>query len=93
MIAFLFMMVSMAYGQNCADTKDLPESLQVAWISPASKTVGMNGWIEAVRVADLRAWVRDQGEDKIRLLRDWEWLGLAGDAGRPSDPTKSRYLM
>jgi len=78
MIAFLFMMVSMAYGQNCAETKALPESLQVAWISPASKTVGMNGWIEAVRVADLRAWVRDHGEDKIRLLKG---LGMVGPRG------------
>ena len=58
MITALFLMLSVAFGQTCEDPKSLPESLQVAWISPASKTVGMNGWIEAVRVSDLRAWVR-----------------------------------
>ena len=78
MITILLALLSMAHGQTCGDTQSVPESLQVAWISPASKTVGMNGWIEAVRVADLRAWIRDHGEDKVRLLRG---LGMVGSRG------------
>lgn len=75
MIAIVLSLLSIASAQTCADVKSLPESLQVAWISPASKSVGMNGWVEAVRVADLRAWVREHGKDKVRLLRG---LGMVG---------------
>ncbi len=77
MIAFLLLITS-AFGQACEETSALPESTQVAWISPASKTVGMNSWIEAVRVADLRAWIRDHRADKLRLLRG---LGMVGSRG------------
>ena len=78
MITTLLLLMSVAFGQACEDPESLPESLQVAWISPASKTVGMNGWIEAVRVSDLRAWIRDNGKDKVRLLRG---LGMVGPRG------------
>jgi hypothetical protein len=78
MIAIFFTLISIATGQSCAEVGTLPESLQVAWISPAAKTVGMNGWFEAVRVADLRAWVRDHGKDKVRLLRG---VGMVGGRG------------
>ena len=37
MITALFLMLSVAFGQTCEDPKSLPESLQVAWISPASR--------------------------------------------------------
>jgi hypothetical protein len=78
MIALLFTMISMAFGQSCAEVNSLPERLQVAWVSPASKTVGMNGWFEAVRVADLRAWVREHGGDKVRFLRGMGMVGARG---------------
>ena len=92
MIAAFLIMLSVAFGQTCEDPKT-PESMQVAWISPASKTVGMNGWIEAVRVADLRAWIRDNGKDKVRLLGGSEWSALAADAGQLSDHTRSPSSM
>jgi hypothetical protein len=69
MIAVLLTMFGIAYGGSCGSPKSVPETLQVAWISPASKSVGMNGWVEAVRVADLRTWIRDHGKDKVRLLK------------------------
>ena len=92
MIAALFLMMSVAVAQSCEDPKTLPESMQVAWISPASKTVGMNGWIEAVRVADLRAWVRDQGTDKIRLLRGLGMVGARGGRWAAKKPYKAVCL-
>ena len=88
MITALFLMISVAFGQTCEDPKSLPESLQVAWISPASKTVGMNGWIEAVRVSDLRAWVRDNGKDKVRLLRGLGMVGARGGRWAAKRPYK-----
>jgi len=78
MIAVLLTVMGMAYGQSCAETNSLPESLQVAWISPAGKGVRMNGWVEAVRVSDLRAWLRDNGKDKVRMLKA---LGMVGARG------------
>jgi hypothetical protein len=84
MIAVLLTMFGIAYGQSCAEPTSVPETLQVAWISPASKSVGMNGWVEAVRVADLRAWIRAHGKDKVRLLK-----GL----GMVRSPTRSRSSM
>ena len=78
MIAVLLTFLGIAYGQSCAEPNALPESLQVAWVSPAGKGVGMNGWVEAVRVSDLRAWVRENGKDKVRLLK---MLGMVGSRG------------
>jgi hypothetical protein len=78
MIALLFATVGLAFGQTCGDLKTVPETLQVAWISPASKSIGMNGWFEAVRVADLRSWVRKNGTDKVRLLKG---LGMVRTKG------------
>ncbi len=69
MIAILLTVVSVAFGQSCGEPKSVPETLQVAWISPVSKSVGMDSWIETVRVADLRAWVREHGTDQVRLLK------------------------
>ena len=88
MIAAFLIMLSVAFGQTCEDPKSLPESMQVAWISPASKTVGMNGWIEAVRVADLRAWIRDNGKDKVRLLRGLGMVGARGGRWAAKRPYK-----
>ena len=75
MIAVLLTVFGVAYGQSCAEPNALPESLQVAWISPAGKGVRMNGWIEAVRVSELRAWIRDHDKDKVRMLKA---LGMVG---------------
>jgi len=47
----------------CEETAALPESLQVAWISPLTQTVKDQEWIEVVRVRDLRGWIRTQGID------------------------------
>ena len=69
MIAVVLASVGLAYGQSCAELNAVPDSIQVAWVSPVSKSVGMNGWMETVRVADLRAWIRKNGTDQVRLLK------------------------
>ena len=52
----------------CEDVEPLPESLQVAWISPVDKTVRGGTWLEVVRVRDLRRWVRANSADPARVL-------------------------
>ena len=55
MIAALLMaLMGLAHGQTCGAVQSIPESLQVAWVSPVGARVGMNGWVEAVRVAEMR---------------------------------------
>ena len=88
MIAIVLSLLSIASAQTCADVKSLPESLQVAWISPASKSVGMNGWVEAVRVADLRAWIRSHGKDKVRLLKGLGMVRAKGGKWAAKKPYK-----
>lgn len=68
-----------AQTNACSALADVPDAMQVAWISPMKKTVGTNTWLEVVRVQDLRAWVRAQGADQLRLLQG---LGLANAKGR-----------
>ncbi len=78
MIAIALAAVSLAHGQSCGDVNAIPESSQVAWISPVAKSVGMNTWVETVRVADLRAWIRENGTDQVRLLKG---LGMVRTKG------------
>ena len=88
MIAVFLTLIGMAYGQSCAEPSALPDSLQVVWVSPAGKGVRMNGWIEAVRVSELRAWLRDHDKDKVRLLKHWVWRVHVPVAGSPNAHTK-----
>ena len=88
MIAVLLTMFGIAYGLSCAEPTSVPETLQVAWISPASKSVGMNGWVEAVRVADLRAWIRAHGKDKVRLLKGLGMVRAKGGKRAARKPYK-----
>ena len=78
MIAVFLTLIGLAHAQTCSEPKAMPDSLQVAWISPAAKGVRMNGWVEAVRVSELRAWLRDNGKDKVRMLKS---LGMVGTRG------------
>lgn len=67
-----------ASAQACAAPAAVPTSTQVAWISRRSRRVPGQQVIEVVRVADLRAWVRDNGADEKRLVQG---LGMASRKG------------
>jgi hypothetical protein len=88
MIAILLTTIGLAFGQSCAEPNALPESLQVAWVSRAGKGVGMNGWVEAVRVSDLRTWVREQGKDQVRVLKALGMVGARGGKWAAKRPYK-----
>lgn len=75
-----------AHAQACEAAADVPDAVQVAWVSPMNKKARGGTALEVVRVKDLRAWVRAQGADEARLLQglglaprgggapvDWEW--------------------
>lgn len=67
-----------AHAQACEASADVPDALQVAWISPMEKKARGSSALEVVRVKDLRAWIRAQGADEARLLHG---LGLTPRAG------------
>jgi hypothetical protein len=67
-----------AHAQACQDLTEVPEGVQVAWISPIGKRVSGGKTIEVVRVADLRRWVRDNGADPGRVAQG---LGIAPRRG------------
>lgn len=67
-----------AQAQSCEASADVPDALQVAWISPLEKKARGSTALEVVRVTDLRAWIREQGPDEARLLQG---LGLAPRTG------------
>ncbi|MBL8616682.1 MAG: hypothetical protein JNM72_13810 [Deltaproteobacteria bacterium] len=63
-----------AAAQACQAVVDVPEGLQVAWVSPMGRRVRAGATIEVVRVQDLRKWVRDHGADSARLVQG---MGMA----------------
>jgi hypothetical protein len=68
---------------TCETLVAVPESLQVAWVSPARKRVGAGTDIQVVRVGDLRSWVRQNNADQLRVLQA---MGYAGpDGGRKAE--------
>ncbi len=67
-----------AAAQSCGSVAAVPETTQVAWISPRGKRAPNRGVIEVVRVQDLRSWVRDNGANEGRLIQG---LGMAPRRG------------
>jgi hypothetical protein len=54
---------------GCEPVEPVPETLQVAWISPLNQTVRGSGYIEVVRVRDLRSWIRANSAEPTRTLQ------------------------
>ncbi len=72
----LWLLIAAASAQDapvCADTLAVPQSFQVAWISPVRKRASRDDHMEVIRVGDLRAWIQQEGADQTRLLQG---LGL-----------------
>lgn len=57
----------LAWG--CETVESVPESLQVAWISPINDTARPQEYIEVVRVRDLRTWIRTNSADPVTVLQ------------------------
>ena len=53
----------------CGALSEVPDALQVAWISPVQERVRASTSIEVVRVADLRRLLQEKGITPIRLLQ------------------------
>lgn len=71
-------------GQN--EFAEAPKSQSVAWVSPSGRTVGRRGEVTLVPTADLRAWIKAQGNTSVtRLLQA---LGLRGNNRPPKRPWK-----
>jgi hypothetical protein len=68
-------------ANECQVVDSLPQAVQVAWVSPVRKRVGLRGYIEVVRVADLRAFVGEQGRDPVRALQAIGAVGRKGHRG------------
>jgi hypothetical protein len=53
----------------CEATAPLPDTVQVAWVSPLDKRVGAESQLEVVRVTDLRKLVEAEQRDPTRVLQ------------------------
>ena len=73
-------------GGACGDLGPVPDAVQVAWVSPLTKTVGAGSWLDVVRVADLRSYLSGKGVTPLRLLQA---LGVVNGKGRGRAAKKS----
>lgn len=64
-----------AQAQECKAVAEVPETLQVAWVSRIGARAGARTPLPVVRVADLRRLVEDEKRDPTQVLRA---LGLIG---------------
>jgi hypothetical protein len=85
LLAFAAALAPAAHAQSCDVRAEVPDQLQVAWISPVGKRVGASATLEVVRVADLRAWIRDHGSEESRVLQGLGILPRGGGAGADWD--------
>ncbi len=74
-------LLSSAEAAECETVAPLPQAIQVAWVSPVRRRVGVRGYIEVVRVSDIRAFAAENGRDPIRLLQGLGFLGPKGHRG------------
>lgn len=76
MIALLVALLTPAFAaETCSAVADVPETLQVAWVSRIGARAGAHTPLPVVRVADLRKLVEAEGRDPTKVLRS---LGLIG---------------
>lgn len=62
-------------ARACEPVKEVPDSLQVAWVSKAGATAGNNSWLEVVQLGELRGLIGRSSRDSPTVLRA---LGLLG---------------
>jgi hypothetical protein len=62
---------STAQAQSCDEVAAPGAQVQIAWVSPLRKTVGARGWIEVVRVSDLRTWVQTTRKTPRGFFKCW----------------------
>lgn len=74
----MILLAMLAAAQECKTTVEVPEALQVAWVSRLGATVGARTPLLVVRVADLRALVESEARDPTRVLQA---LGMVGKRG------------
>ncbi len=71
--------ISAALGAAaCEPLLAVPDTLQVAWVSPIARRARASSRLTVVRSADLRKWVQEQGRDPAAVLQG---LGLVGRRG------------
>lgn len=59
----------------CEPVAEVPEALQVAWVSKVPAAAGNNTWLEVVQLGDLRGLIERSTRDSATALRG---LGLLG---------------
>lgn len=64
----------------CEPVREVPEAVQVAWVSKVPTTAANSTWLEVVQLGDLRATVERAHRDGATVLRT---LGLLGRTQPP----------
>ncbi|MSQ00893.1 MAG: hypothetical protein EXR71_03245 [Myxococcales bacterium] len=67
-------------GHACEPVAEVPEALQVAWVSKVPATAANQTWLQVVQLGDLRALVTRSARDSGTALRA---LGLLGRVQKP----------
>lgn len=67
-------------GASCKATVEVPDTLQVAWVSRLGARAGAHTALAVVRVADLRRLIESSDRDATRVLRALGLLGKRGEA-------------
>lgn len=75
----MILALAAAVGFACEPVREVPEALQVAWVSKVPATAGDNTWLEVVQLGDLRGSIERSGRDGATVLRT---LGLLGRTQR-----------
>jgi len=64
-----------APAHACDAVKEVPDSLQVAWVSRTGAAAGNNTWLEVVQLGELRSLIERSHRDATTVLRA---IGLLG---------------
>ena len=70
----MLLFVSIAISVACEELNEIPSALQVAWISPVRKQVGVRQDIEVVRLHDLQLWINEQQPTAKEVLHQMGML-------------------
>lgn len=76
-------LVLLAAALACEPVKELPDALQVAWVSKVPATAGNHTWLEVVQLGELRGLIERNQRDSAGVLRALGLLGRTQPARAP----------
>ena len=90
MLIYLSLILSSALATECDVVQEIPEAIQVAWVSPVGETVRPNQQVEVVHLQSLQGWLNETESNATQVLQH---LGMVSERAKDVNPMKYKVTI